>query len=119
MYYTKSNGKLTIALQVAVLEILLSKLFSVIDKTDRMHGNAFKNRNTFGDDQETGFVDRVDQDSISKMLITPRICYNEQITVYTDEPIEDGEFAFTNDAFDQDGKIITIRTNSVAPPMGN
>jgi len=39
-----------------------------------MHGNIFKNTNTFGDDQETGFVDKVDQDSISKMLYSSEVC---------------------------------------------
>ena len=42
-------------------------LVFITDATDIMHGNAFKNANTFNN-QETGFVDQVDQDSISKIL---------------------------------------------------
>jgi len=33
-----------------------------------MHKSAFKNPTAF-DDQETGFVDRVDEDSISKIIM--------------------------------------------------
>lgn len=82
-------------------------LVFITDATDVMHGNAFRNANTFND-QETGFVDRVDQDSISKMLTDGmKINY----VYYTDEPIEDGDFAFTNEAFDEDGKIFANVTN--------